>query len=151
MNVAKKTFSQKPADVQRKWLLIDASESTLGRVASFAAERLIGKDKPTFTPHVDGGDFIVIINAAKVGITGDKLEQKKYYRHTGYPGGIKEKSLGDVMANNPADAIAAAVRGMLPKNKHVDGRMARLRIFAGAEHNHEAQKPEKIKIGAANG
>ena len=151
MNVGKKTFSQKPADVQRKWLLIDASESTLGRVASFAAERLIGKDKPTFTPHVDGGDFIVIINAAKVGITGDKLEQKKYYRHSGYPGGIKEKSLGDVMASNPADAIAAAVRGMLPKNKHVDGRMARLRIFAGAEHNHEAQKPEKIKIGAANG
>lgn len=151
MSVGKKTFSQKPADVQRRWLLIDASESTLGRVASFAAERLIGKDKPTFTPHVDGGDFIVIINAAKVGITGDKLEQKKYYRHSGYPGGIKEKSLGDVMAKNPADAIAAAVRGMLPKNKHVVGRMARLRIFAGAEHNHEAQKPEKIKIGAANG
>ena len=149
MNVAKKTFSQKPADVQRKWLLIDASESTLGRIASLAAERLIGKDKPSFTPHVDGGDYVVIVNAANVGITGDKLEQKKYYRHTGYPGGIKEKSLGEVMENNPADAIAAAVKGMLPKNKLVDGRMARLKIYAGAEHNHEAQKPEKI--GVANG
>lgn len=149
MNVAKKTFSQKPADVQRKWLLIDASESTLGRVASLAAERLIGKDKPSFTPHVDGGDFVVIVNAANVGITGSKMEQKKYYRHTGYPGGIKEKSLGEVMENNPADAIAAAVKGMLPKNKLMDGRMARLKIYAGAEHNHEAQKP--VKIGVANG
>ena len=146
MNVTKKTFSQKPADVQRNWLLIDASESTLGRVASLAAERLIGKDKPSFTPHVDGGDYIVIVNAAHVGITGDKLEQKKYYRHTGYPGGIKEKSLSEVMANNPADAIAAAVRGMLPKNKLMDGRMARLKIYSGAEHNHEAQKPVKMGV-----
>jgi len=142
-----KTFSQKPADVTRTWILIDASETTLGRLSTLAANYLIGKHKPTYTAHVDGGDYVVIVNAAKVGITGNKLEDKKYYRHTGYPGGIHEKSLGEVMDKDPADAIAAAIKGMLPKNKLMDGRIARLKIFSGAEHNHEAQKPVKIGVG----
>lgn len=149
MNTHKKTFSQKPADVERKWLVIDASENTLGRVASLAAEYLIGKGKPTFTPHVDGGDYVIVVNAAKVGITGNKLEEKKYYRYSGYPGGLREKTLGDVMEKSPEDAIAAAVRGMLPKNKQLPERMARLKVYAGADHNHEAQKP--AKIGVTNG
>lgn len=141
-----KTFSQKPADVTREWVVIDASEGTLGRVSTTAAKRLIGKHKPTYTPHVDGGDYVVIINAAHIGISGNKLADKKYYRHTGYPGGIREKNLQEVMENNPADALAASIKGMLPKNKLSVDRMARLRIFADAEHNHEAQKPTKIGV-----
>jgi len=141
-----KTFSQKPADVTRKWVLIDASEGTLGRVSTTAAKHLIGKNKVTYTPHVDGGDYVIIVNADKVGITGNKLADKKYYRHTGYPGGIREKSLQEVMESDPADALAASIKGMLPKNKLSVDRMARLKIFAGGEHNHEAQKPTKIGV-----
>lgn len=141
-----KTFSQKPADVTRKWVVIDASEGTLGRVATVAAKHLLGKYKPTYTPHVDGGDFVVIVNAANVGITGAKLEDKKYYHHTGFPGGIKETTLGKVMAEDPTVALTKAIRGMMPANKLREGRLARLKIYAGAEHNHTAQKPEKIGV-----
>ena len=141
-----KTFSQKPADVTRQWVVIDASENTLGRVATVAAERLIGKNKATFTPHVDGGDYVIIVNADKVGITGNKLEAKKYYRHSGFPGGIKERSLAEVMTLDSSKAIVEAVRGMLPKNKLAPARLERLKVFGGAEHNHEAQKPTKIGV-----
>ena len=141
-----KTFSQKPADVTRQWVVIDAADGTLGRVAALAANHLIGKHKTTYTPHVDGGDYVIIVNADQVGITGSKLENKKYYRHTGFPGGIREKNLAKVMAEDSSDAIVAAVRGMLPKNKMVPTRLARLKVFAGAEHNHEAQKPTKIGV-----
>lgn len=141
-----KTFSQKPADVTRKWILIDASESTLGRIARAIAEQLIGKNKPTYTPHVDGGDYVVVVNAKQVGVTGNKLEDKKYYRHTGFPGGIKEKSLGKVIEDSPEEAITMAVKGMLPKNKLLDGRMNRLKVYAGPEHNHSAQQPVKIGV-----
>lgn len=141
-----KTFSQKPADVTRKWVVIDAADGTLGRVATTAAKHLIGKHKATYTPHVDGGDFVVIVNAANVGITGAKLGDKKYYRHTGFPGGIKEKSLGKVMSDDPTEALLKAIRGMLPVNKLREGRLSRLKVYAGAEHNHEAQKPVKIGV-----
>lgn len=141
-----KTFSQKPADVTREWVVIDASQTTLGRVASIAAERLIGKHKPTFTPHVDGGDYVIVINASSVGITGNKLIDKKYYRHSGYPGGITETAMVDVMKKNPETAIIEAVKGMLPKNKLSVGRLARLKVYAGAEHNHAAQKPVEIGV-----
>jgi large subunit ribosomal protein L13 len=145
----RKTYSQKGNDVERKWIVIDASENTIGRVAGVAADYLIGKSKPTYTPHIDGGDFVIIINAANVQVTGNKLEQKSYYNYSGFPGGLRERTLSDVLKKNPTAVLESAVRGMLPKNKLQDPRLARLKIFAGAEHNHEAQKP--TKIGVKNG
>ena len=141
-----KTYSQKPTEVNRRWLLIDASEASLGRTATEIAKYLIGKYKPTYTPHTDGGDYVVVINAAKTPVTGDKELQKKYYRHSGYPGAIKEASLEEVRQKHPERIIEMAVRGMLPKNKLLDGRMQRLKVFAGEEHDHSAQKPEKVEV-----
>ncbi len=140
-----KTFSQKPADVARRWILIDAESAPLGRLATQIATYLIGKYKPTYTPHVDGGDYVVVINAATVPVTGEKELQKKYYRHSGFPGGIKDARLEEVREKFPERIIEAAVRGMLPKNKLLDDRMKRLKVFAGSEHNHAAQKPEKVE------
>ena len=142
----KKTFSQKPIEVDRKWLLIDASEATLGRIASLAANFLIGKDKPTYTPHVDGGDYVVVINAAKVPVTGDKELAKRYYRHSGFPGGIKFENLSEAREKHPEKIIERAVQGMLPKNKLIDGRMDRLKVYAGEEHAHSAQSPQKVEV-----
>ena len=141
-----KTFSAKPSDVTRKWYVIDASEAPLGRIATKAATLLTGKGKPQFTQHIDTGDFVVIVNAANIKVTGQKLTDKKYYRHSGYPGGLHEASLKDVLANNPERAMQEAIRGMLPVNKLRDGRLQRLKIYAGAEHNHAAQKPEPISM-----
>ena len=141
-----KTFSQKPADVTRRWVLIDATDAPLGRVANTIAKYLIGKYKPTYTPHVDGGDYVVVINAEKAVVTGNKEEGKVYYHHTGFPGGIKDATLKEVRAKFPERIIEAAVRGMLPKNKLSSERMARLKIFAGSEHAHAAQKPEKVEV-----
>lgn len=141
-----KTFSAKPSDVTRKWYVIDASEAPLGRIATKAATLLTGKGKPQFTQHIDTGDFVVIVNAANIKVTGQKLTDKKYYRHSGYPGGLHEASLKDVLANNPERAMQEAIRGMLPVNKLRDGRLQRLKIYAGAEHNHAAQKPEAISM-----
>lgn len=141
-----KTFVQKPADVTRKWVIVDASEATLGRVATTIAKYLIGKYKPTYTAHVDGGDFVVVVNASKLVVTGDKMEDKKYYHHSGFPGGIKERSLKEQMVRDPAKPIIDAVTGMLPKNKLVDGRLKRLKVFAGEEHNHAAQTPVKVEV-----
>ncbi len=141
-----KTFSQKPADVTREWFLVDASELPLGRIATIIADKLIGKSKVTYTPHVDGGDYVVVINAAKTVVTGDKEKGKIYYRHSGFPGGIKDATLSEVREKYPERIIEAAVRGMLPKNKLSPNRMARLKIFAGEAHAHTAQTPKKVEV-----
>lgn len=136
-----KTYSAKPTDVTRAWYVIDASEAPLGRLSTKVAELLIGKGKPQFTKHIDCGDFVVIVNAENLVVTGKKTTDKKYYRHTGFPGGIKEASLKEKMEQDPAAVIVKSVRGMLPVNKLRDGRLARLKVYAGTDHNHTAQKP----------
>jgi large subunit ribosomal protein L13 len=139
-----KTYSAKPTDVTRVWYEIDASEESLGRVATSIAKLLTGKGKPQFTHHIDCGDYVVVTNAANIKVTGKKLDQKIYYRHSGYPGGIKQRTLTEQMEKDPTAAITHAVRGMLPVNKLRDGRLARLKVYAGTEHEHSAQKPKKI-------
>ncbi len=143
-----KTFSQKPADVSRRWILIDAKDAPLGRLSTEISKYLIGKYKPTYTPHVDGGDYVVVINAKEAVVTGDKELKKIYYRHSGFPGGIKDARLEEVREKFPERIIENAVKGMLPKNKLSVDRMARLKVFAGSEHAHTAQKPEKITVKA---
>lgn len=141
-----KTFSAKPTDVERKWYVIDASEAPLGRVATQVATLLTGKSKPQFTKHIDCGDYVIVINADNLVVTGDKMEKKMYYRHSGFPGGLKEAQLKEKMVKDSTEPIFKAVRGMLPVNKLRDGRLARLKIYSGAEHNHEAQKPETYSV-----
>lgn len=141
-----KTFSLKSSQVDRKWVMIDASEAPLGRVATVIATRLSGKYKPTYTPHIDDGDYVVVINADKLVVTGNKETEKTYYRHSGFPGGIKERSLKEAKQLDPAKVIVAAVKGMLPKNKLAAERLSRLRVFTGEQHGHEAQKPVKIGV-----
>ncbi len=141
-----KTFSAKPSDVTRKWYLVDASDATLGRISTQIATLLTGKGKPMFTQHIDVGDYVVVVNADNLRVTGNKMEDKMYYRHSNYPGGLAEMQLKDKMAKDSTDVIYKAVRGMLPVNKLRDDRLARLKIYAGAEHNHEAQKPEKLSL-----
>lgn len=141
-----KTFSLKASDVTHKWIIVDASTAPLGRVASFVATRLIGKYQPTFTPHMDSGDYVVVINADQLVVTGNKEEDKKYYRHSGFPGGIKERTLKEVKELDSTAAITAAVKGMIPKNKLASERLARLRVFTGSEHPHDPQKPTKMEI-----
>ena len=146
MKTLTKTYSQKPADAVAKWYLIDASGQTLGRLSTKIATLLSGKHKPTYTPHVVGGDAVVVINAAKIRVTGNKLNDKMYYRHSGYPGGIKEINLEDQLTKHPERVIEHAVAGMLPKNKLQAVMLRNLKIFAGAEHTHEGQKPEKLEV-----
>ena len=136
-----KTFSLKNTEVTRDWVVFDASDRVLGRFATKIADKLRGKDKPTFTPHVDGGDFVVVINAEKVKVTGKKSEQKKYYKHSLYPGGLKEKSYQDVLNNNPERIIENAVKGMLPKNKLGKSMFKKLKVYRGSEHPHGSQNP----------
>ena len=140
-----KTYSQKASEISRDWYLVDASTMPLGKLAVIIADKLMGKSKVTYTPHIDNGDYVVVINAKDVVVTGEKMTQKKYYRHSGYPGGIKELKLEEVIEKNPARVIEEAVKGMLPKNKLAADRMKRLRVFAGAEHTHAAQNPKVIK------
>ncbi len=142
----KKTYSVKPSEVTHNWVIIDASEAPLGRTATLASNYLIGKHKPTYSANIDGGDYVVVINATKTVVTGNKLIDKKYYRHSGFPGGLKEMSLKDKLEKNPTAVIELAVKGMLPKNKLLKERLARLKVFAGEEHEHTAQKPEKITV-----
>ncbi|HYH75295.1 MAG TPA: 50S ribosomal protein L13 [Candidatus Saccharimonadales bacterium] len=144
-----KTFSAKPTDVTRKWYVIDASTAPIGRVATQVATLLTGKGKPMFTKHIDTGDYVVVINAGNVQVTGGKMDTKKYYRHSGHPGGLKEATMREKMEKDPTYALIHAVRGMLPVNKLRDGRLERLKVYAGAEHNHEAQKPEVIEVKEA--
>jgi large subunit ribosomal protein L13 len=141
-----KTFSLRTEDVSRSWYIIDAAEAPMGRVATQIANLLIGKSKPTYTPHVDDGDYVVVINAAKTVVTGDKETGKIYYRHSGYPGGISDATVKEVREKNPERLIESAVKGMIPKNKLASGRMNRLRIFAGEEHTHTAQTPKKVEM-----
>jgi large subunit ribosomal protein L13 len=141
-----KTYSQKPSEVTRRWILIDAAEAPLGRVATEIATYLSGKYKPTFTPHTDGGDYVVVINAANAVVTGAKETDKSYYHHTGFPGGIKEATLAEVREKHPERIIVEAVKGMLPKNKLAAERLKRLRVFAGSDHDHTAQTPEKVEV-----
>lgn len=141
-----KTYSQKTADVTREWFIIDASTAPLGRVATQIAKYLIGKYKPTYTPHVDAGDYVVVINAEKVVVTGNKEKGKIYYRHSGFPGGIKDATLAEVREKAPERIIEAAVKGMIPRNKLAADRLARLRVFVGEDHAHTAQTPKKVEV-----
>ncbi len=141
-----KTFSMKGSDVERAWYILDASELPLGRLATEIASLLIGKRKPTVTAHVDGGDYVIVINAQNLVVTGDKMLDKKYYSHSSYPGGLKTASLSEKIAKDPTQVIVKAVRGMLPVNKLRDGRLLRLKVYTGAEHQHEAQKPQLISL-----
>ncbi len=146
-----KTFSQKPAEVTKKWVLIDATDLVVGRLASLVAYRLRGKHKPTFTPHVDDGDNVVIINAAKAVLTGKKFTDKKYYWHTGHPGGIKERTARQIFEGRfPERVVEKAIERMIPRGPLGRRQMKNLRVYAGAEHPHEAQKPETIDVGALN-
>ena len=141
-----KTFSAKPSDVTRKWYVLDASEAPIGRLATRAATLLTGKGKPSFTHHIDTGDYVIIINTDNLVATGKKMTDKNYYRHSNYPGGLTKTTLAEQMTKDSTEVIIHAVRGMLPVNKLRDGRLARLKVYAGNEHNHEAQKPEKLSI-----
>lgn len=141
-----KTYSQKPSEIERTWHLIDASEAPLGRVSTLIATLLTGKSKPTYTPHIDAGDYVVVINAKNAVVTGDKELQKVYYHHTGFPGGIKDARLEEVREKFPERIIENAVKGMLPKNKLQAERMKRLRVFAGSDHTHTAQTPKKVEV-----
>jgi large subunit ribosomal protein L13 len=141
-----KTYSAKPTDVTRAWYVVDAADATLGRVATQVATLLTGKGKPQFTHHVDCGDHVVIINAANLRVTGNKLEDKMYYHHSHYPGGLKETTLVKQMDKDPTKVLFHAIRGMLPVNKLRDGRLARLKIYADTEHKHEAQKPVTLSL-----
>lgn len=141
-----KTYSAKPGDVTRAWYVLDAAEAPLGRVATKAATLLTGKGKPMFTSHIDTGDFVVIINAGKVVVTGNKASQKMYYKHSGFPGGLRERTFTEQMEKDPTAVIFQAIRGMLPVNRLRDERLARLKIYVDAEHKHEAQKPKVISV-----
>ena len=141
-----RTFTPKPAEVTRTWHVIDATDVVLGRLASHTAVLLRGKHKTTFAPHVDGGDFVIIINAEKVALTGAKLEQKKAYRHSGFPGGLRSTSYTELLAKSPEKAIEKAVRGMLPRTTLGRQQLTKLKVYAGAEHPHAAQKPVPFEI-----
>ncbi|RYC75217.1 50S ribosomal protein L13 [Candidatus Nanosyncoccus alces] len=140
-----KTYSQKGSEIKREWWVVDASTMPLGKLAVVIADKLMGKSKVTYTPHIDNGDYVVVVNAKNLVVTGDKMIQKKYYRHSGFPGGLTELRLEEVIEKDPAVAIAAAVKGMLPKNKLAAERLKRLRVFDGTEHAHAAQNPKEIK------
>jgi large subunit ribosomal protein L13 len=141
-----RTFSPKDSDITRQWHVIDASGVVLGRLASQAAVLLRGKHKPIFAPHVDTGDFVIIINAGKVALSGNKLEQKQAYRHSGYPGGLRSVSYGELMEKHPERAVEKAVRGMLPKNSLGRKTLRKLKVYAGPDHPHRAQQPVPFEI-----
>ena len=141
-----RTFTPKAGEIQREWLVIDATDVVLGRLASHAAALLRGKHKPTFAPHVDMGDFVVIVNADKVALTGQKLQKKMAYRHSGYPGGLKAVSYEELLEKNPVRAVEKAVRGMLPKNSLGRQQLSKLKVYAGAEHPHAAQQPQTYTL-----
>lgn len=141
-----KTYSAKPGEVERKWYLIDAEGIILGRLASKCATILRGKDKPQYTPHVDTGDFVVVVNAEKIRVTGGKELKKEYFRHSGYPGGLKSETLQEALAKHPERVIEHAVKGMLPKTTLGRQQFGKLKVYAGPEHPHEAQNPVKIEL-----
>ncbi|WP_100809941.1 MULTISPECIES: 50S ribosomal protein L13 [unclassified Microbacterium] len=141
-----RTYTPKAGEIQREWLIIDATDVVLGRLASHAAALLRGKHKPTFANHMDTGDFVIIVNADKVALTGQKLEKKKAYRHSGYPGGLKSVTYGELMDKNPERAVEKAIRGMLPKNSIGRQQLGKLKVYRGAEHPHAAQQPKTYTL-----
>ncbi|WP_022919734.1 50S ribosomal protein L13 [Ruania albidiflava] len=141
-----RTYTPKPGDTERTWYVIDATDVVLGRLASHAATLLRGKHKPTFAPHVDGGDYVIIINADKVALTGSKRDKKIAYRHSGYPGGLKATSYAELLEKNPVRAVEKAIRGMIPKNRLGSAQMNKLKVYRGAEHPHSAQQPQTFEI-----
>ena len=143
---AVKTYVATPSTRERNWLVVDATGQTLGRLATQIADALRGKTKPEYTPHIDTGDFVVVVNAEKISVTGNKRADKKYYRHSGYPGGIKERTLGQMLERRPEEVIRHAVKGMLPRNRLARKQLTKLKVYAGADHPHAAQKPEPMEI-----
>jgi large subunit ribosomal protein L13 len=141
-----KTYSAKPGEITREWYLVDAEGKTLGRLATQIADTLRGKRKPQFTPHVDTGDFVIVVNAEKIQVTGNKLDQKRYYRHSGYPGGIRSRTLREQLERRPTEVLRVAVKGMLPKNRLARQQITKLKIYAGPEHPHEAQNPKALEL-----
>ena len=141
-----RTYQATAQDRERVWYVVDAENKTLGRLATQIANVLRGKRKPTYTPHVDVGDFVIVVNAEKVAVTGDKREKKLYWRHSGYPGGIRSRTLGDMLEKRPEEVIRKAVKGMLPRNRLARAQLRKLKVYAGSEHPHQAQKPEQLKI-----
>ena len=141
-----KTYSTKPTDIERKWYVVDATDQTLGRLATRIALILKGKHKPVYAPHMDVGDFVIVVNAEKVHVTGRKMEQKRYYRHSGYPGGLREISLRDQIEKHPTRVVERAVRGMLPKNALGRQMYRKLKVYAGPDHPHAAQQPEALEV-----
>jgi large subunit ribosomal protein L13 len=141
-----KTYSAKPGEVTREWWIVDADGQTLGRLATQIADALRGKRKPTYTPHVDTGDFVVVVNAEKIAVTGNKRADKKYYRHSGYPGGLKTRTLNDMLERRPEEVLRLAVKGMLPRNRLARKQLTKLKIYAGPDHPHVAQKPQPMEI-----
>jgi large subunit ribosomal protein L13 len=145
---AVKTYVATPANRERNWLLVDAAGQTLGRLSTQIADALRGKTKPEYTPHVDTGDFVVVINAEKIAVTGNKRADKKYYRHSGYPGGIKERTLNDMLERRPEEVIRHAVKGMLPRNRLARKQLTKLKVYAGPDHPHAAQKPTPMELSS---
>ena len=141
-----KTYTAKPGEIQREWFLVDAEGQTLGRLATRIADTLRGKGKPAYTPHVDTGDFVVVVNAEKIAVTGSKLDTKIYYRHSGYPGGIRQRTLREQLERRPTEVLRKAVKGMLPKNKLASAQITKLKLYAGPEHPHEAQSPKPLEV-----
>jgi large subunit ribosomal protein L13 len=141
-----RTYQATAQDRKRDWYVVDAEGKTLGRLATQIADVLRGKRKPTYTPHVDVGDFVIVVNAEKVAVTGDKREKKLYWRHSGYPGGIRSRTLGDLLEKRPEEVIRRAVKGMLPRNRLARQQLRKLKVYAGPEHPHQAQKPEQLEI-----
>ena len=141
-----KTFVAKPATIEKKWYVVDAAGQTLGRLSTVVADTLRGKRKPIYTPNIDTGDFVVVVNAEKIVVTGHKLDEKTYWRHSGYPGGIKGESLRSLLARRPEEVVRRAVKGMLPHNRLGAAQLRKLKIYAGPEHPHDAQHPETLAI-----
>jgi large subunit ribosomal protein L13 len=141
-----KTYSAKPGEIERHWYLVDADGQTLGRLATRIADTLRGKGKPQYTPHTDTGDFVIVVNAEKVAVTGKKLDQKMYHRHSGYPGGLTSRTLREQLDRRPTEVLRKAVKGMLPKNRLAAAQLRKLKIYAGPGHPHEAQAPKPLKL-----
>ena len=141
-----KTYSAKPGEIARNWYLVDADGQTLGRLATQIADTLRGKGKPQYTPHVDTGDFVIVVNAEKIHVTGQKLDQKLVYRHSGYPGGLKSRTLREQLERRPTEVLRKAVKGMLPRNRLARQQINKLKIYAGPEHPHEAQAPTPLEV-----
>ena len=139
-----KTWNAKAEDVEREWFVVDAEGQTLGRLATRIADTLRGKRKPQYTPHVETGDFVVVVNAEKIHVTGNKLDQKRYYRHSGYPGGLRSRTLREQLDRQPAEVIRKAVKGMLPRNRLANRQITKLKVYAGPNHPHEAQNPKPL-------